>query len=387
MAKRLLAATALALLLTGCGTGDWFKGEDGKTTVVYKEMTKEERAALVAQLEAELEQAKDGEPGPKGDTGPAGPKGDAGPPGQDGTAAAKGDKGDPGADGPPGPQGPKGNQGDAGPVGPQGDPGADGPQGPPGPEGPAGQDGAAAAKGDKGDKGDPGADGAQGPKGDKGDKGDPGLTPAERARLLELLGEETTDPPPVVDPPPPPPPEIPTQDTEQTLGWWGQLPTHTAWVEALRMRNVGPTAPRPSGLSANFAAPTGSGTATWSGPATGTWSPDHATRGFTNPRMELVMDFDRVGDKGCRSCLNAELIATRNGADDTIRRWGSSIKIDRNSSDVEIGSFTTPDETNQSLYGTHQPSLTGRWYGTNHEKLVGEITASQFVGHYTADKQ
>lgn len=106
-----------------------------------------------------------GPKGDKGDTGEQGPKGDKGDKGADGTvvfeeltdeqkASLKGDKGDKGEQGIQGIQGIQGEQGIQGPKGDTGEQGIQGPKG---------------DKGDQGEKGDTGEQGIQGEKGDKGD--------------------------------------------------------------------------------------------------------------------------------------------------------------------------------------------------------------------------
>lgn len=111
---------------------DGIDGVDG--TVRFEEFTQEQIDMIKG------EPGLDGAPGPqgpKGDTGDTGPQGEKGEPGQDGTmvfeeltpeqkAELKGEKGDTGEQGPQGEQGIQGIQGERGfegPQGPQGEPG------------------------------------------------------------------------------------------------------------------------------------------------------------------------------------------------------------------------------------------------------------------------
>ena len=156
MKKKLAAAMALALLLTGCAKSAdsldvasekvQMRVQDGY--IQYYNGTTWENLVSTDELKGAL-----GDKGEKGDPGPAG------------TAGEKGEKGD---------------KGDTGEQGPAGATGAVGPQG---------------EKGDKGDKGDPGqtgAAGATGAQGPKGDKGEPGEQAAVTRQFQILVTRDNT---------------------------------------------------------------------------------------------------------------------------------------------------------------------------------------------------
>lgn len=145
------------------------KGEDG--TLVFEELTPEQKATL---------------------------KGDKGDKGEQGIQGERGEKGEQGPIGPQGLQGEKGEKGDRGEVGPQGEKGdaftyddftseqletLKGPKGEVGPQGLQGEKGDRGPQGEKGDKGD---------KGEQGERGIQGLPGVNGATPNITIGNVTT---------------------------------------------------------------------------------------------------------------------------------------------------------------------------------------------------
>jgi hypothetical protein len=137
--------------------------------------------SLIAEKLAQIQNGRDGLPGP---VGPQGAPGETGCRGEPGPTGSPGPTGEPGA---PGPTGAVGATGLPGPQGPAGDAGPKGANGPPGLQGPIGERGVAGADGLNGDPG---------PRGERGERGPQGLMPIARfwrPDTVHYAGDVVTD--------------------------------------------------------------------------------------------------------------------------------------------------------------------------------------------------